>query len=347
VPSAWLTGYKAFQIFTTSLFGTSSRDANLGANVFVNSSGNYAYTESSQATLYTQYLGVHSWYNAPSGTAGNTISFTQAMTLDASGRLGIGTTSISTYGGWGGLDVRGANGGHIIVGNSALTNRGEIFTDSNGFNVNATTNNALLFKTNDTERLRISSTGAATFSGNLFMSAPAGVGTYISFKNDNNTSGFDIGQLNGSGADSYIYQRANASLILGTNNTERLRITSGGNVGIGTSSPTRLVDVQAANVEQGVSVTSTTGTNAAFYGANNGAGSFYFGLDNSAGTSFGTAYTGAIYRSGAYPITFYTNAVERMRIKSDGKINFSSLPTSATGLSSGDIWNDGGTLKIV
>ena len=38
-------------------------------------------------------LGQHKWFTAPSGTAGNAISFTQAMTLDASGRLGVGTTS--------------------------------------------------------------------------------------------------------------------------------------------------------------------------------------------------------------------------------------------------------------
>jgi hypothetical protein len=30
-----------------------------------------------------------------------------------------------------------------------------------------------------------------------------------------------------------------------------------------------------------------------------------------------------------------------------GTINAANLPTSATGLSAGDIWNDGGTLKIV
>lgn len=30
-----------------------------------------------------------------------------------------------------------------------------------------------------------------------------------------------------------------------------------------------------------------------------------------------------------------------------GKINFNTLPTSATGLSAGDVWNDSGTLKIV
>jgi hypothetical protein len=36
-----------------------------------------------------------------------------------------------------------------------------------------------------------------------------------------------------------------------------------------------------------------------------------------------------------------------MTIKSNGRINMSALPTSAAGLSAGDIWNDAGTLKIV
>lgn len=38
--------------------------------------------------------------------------------------------------------------------------------------------------------------------------------------------------------------------------------------------------------------------------------------------------------------------VQKMTVKSD-TINFANLPTSATGLSTGDIWNDSGTLKIV
>jgi hypothetical protein len=36
--------------------------------------------------------GTHKWYIAPSGTAGNAITFTQAMTLDANGDLAIGST---------------------------------------------------------------------------------------------------------------------------------------------------------------------------------------------------------------------------------------------------------------
>jgi hypothetical protein len=92
-PSAWNSGYKTMQLLTGALYGTSSRDTNLGANVFVNAGGGYAYIQSSFATNYTQFNGVHSWYTAPSGTAGDAISFTQAMTLDASGNLLVGTST--------------------------------------------------------------------------------------------------------------------------------------------------------------------------------------------------------------------------------------------------------------
>jgi hypothetical protein len=43
--------------------------------------------------LYNQYRGTHTWNTAASGTAGNAISFTQALTLHASGGLSLGNTS--------------------------------------------------------------------------------------------------------------------------------------------------------------------------------------------------------------------------------------------------------------
>ena len=55
----------------------------------------FKYISSSTATLYEQGAGAHKWYQAPSGTAGNTISFTQPMTLDVNGNLLVGQTSIS------------------------------------------------------------------------------------------------------------------------------------------------------------------------------------------------------------------------------------------------------------
>jgi hypothetical protein len=51
------------------------------------------YIANDYATYYTQISGQHQWYLAPSGTAGNTITFTQAMTLFNSGGLSLGNTT--------------------------------------------------------------------------------------------------------------------------------------------------------------------------------------------------------------------------------------------------------------
>ena len=49
----------------------------------------WKYVATGAATLYQKYLGAHAWFTAPSGTAGNAISFVQAMTLTAGGNLGV------------------------------------------------------------------------------------------------------------------------------------------------------------------------------------------------------------------------------------------------------------------
>jgi hypothetical protein len=58
------------------------------------------YATSQPAALYRLEDAAHKWYTAPSGTAGNAISFTQAMTLDASGNLLVGTTSTNPSNGF-------------------------------------------------------------------------------------------------------------------------------------------------------------------------------------------------------------------------------------------------------
>jgi hypothetical protein len=98
-PSAWQTGsYRALQIgFGSVLVGqTDASVTNLGNNFYINSVYNYTYINTEAASRYEQYLGQHRWYNAPSGTANTTATFTQAMTLDASGNLLVGTTSLSS-----------------------------------------------------------------------------------------------------------------------------------------------------------------------------------------------------------------------------------------------------------
>jgi hypothetical protein len=90
-PSAWSSGNTAMQIGNggVTLLGTTG-GAMLGANFYFD--GSYRYVVSAAASRYAQSSGEHAWFTAASGTAGNAISFTQAMTLDSSGNLGLGAT---------------------------------------------------------------------------------------------------------------------------------------------------------------------------------------------------------------------------------------------------------------
>ena len=91
-PSAWTT-YKAIEVGSLGCaFAAQSGTLDIGNNSYYSSGNKYARTGT--AALYEMSsAGGHAWYNAPSGTAGNAITFTQAMTLDASGNLLVGTTS--------------------------------------------------------------------------------------------------------------------------------------------------------------------------------------------------------------------------------------------------------------
>ena len=101
-PSAWGSGYKAIQIANYAAFAqrpAGTGDLILSWNAF-NTSGTtsgsgYVYKNTGDVASSYEQNGAHRWYIAPSGTAGNAISFTQAMTLDASGNLLVGQTSIT------------------------------------------------------------------------------------------------------------------------------------------------------------------------------------------------------------------------------------------------------------
>ena len=93
-PSAWNSGYKAVELASNVGAWSATTGINdFSLNSFFNASSQWIYKTTATAALYRQQTGQHIWYNAPSGTAGNTITFTQAMTLDASGNLLVGTTS--------------------------------------------------------------------------------------------------------------------------------------------------------------------------------------------------------------------------------------------------------------
>jgi hypothetical protein len=117
-PSAWGSTYRMQQIGSTASTGgrTAASQAYLSANWYHDGTNN-RYITSAAASQYQQDSGVHYWFTAPSGTAGNAITFTQAMTLDASGNLLVGTTNNSQIAGAGvKILPDGTDGALAIVG---------------------------------------------------------------------------------------------------------------------------------------------------------------------------------------------------------------------------------------
>jgi hypothetical protein len=96
-PSAWYTPTStALQVRQASFYAVENSALEIGNNAFLTSGGStWNYINTGFATRYNSSSGKHIWFNAPSGTAGDAISFTTAMTLDASGRLLVGKTTDS------------------------------------------------------------------------------------------------------------------------------------------------------------------------------------------------------------------------------------------------------------
>jgi hypothetical protein len=92
-PSAWAT-FKALELPGGAIAGISANQFDVVQNAYYDTS--FKYKSTGGATLYQQSGSVHAWATAASGTAGDAITFTQAMTLDASGQLLVGKTSGGT-----------------------------------------------------------------------------------------------------------------------------------------------------------------------------------------------------------------------------------------------------------
>jgi hypothetical protein len=204
-PSAWYTSTStALQVRQASFYAVENSALEINNNAFLTSGGStWNYINTGFATRYNSSSGKHIWFNAPSGTAGDAISFTQAMTLDASGNLGIGTSSPSYP-----LSVAKANNSSVVLaqlrnsdsGSSAATSfafGNDASTEAARIVYGSSTNSVIpnsLFITNDlagsiilrtdgTERARITSAGAlclnatdASTAGNLRIVQYAGSG---------------------------------------------------------------------------------------------------------------------------------------------------------------------------
>ena len=133
------------------------------------------------------------------------------------------------------------------------------------------------------------------------------------------------------GTGSVIYSDGAAPMYFSTNATERMRITSGGNVGIGTSSPSSLLSISATQPDLGINYTSSSSYGRLIF---NQSGTFKAAVQF-VGSAFGDATRQnalEIYNESVGPINFVTSGIERMRITSGGDVGIGSTGSSGNRL---------------
>jgi hypothetical protein len=216
------------------------------------------------------------------GTASNNFTIYQPASPDGTLRIGNGNTGTTS------AQVVLTSAGNVGIGTSAP---------------------ACQFMTNTSATGQIarfsSSTGAGEIQLNLGFTTTNQIGLF-----------YDLG----TGAGGLQTNVTTAPMVFRTSSTERMRIDSAGNVGIGTSSPTNVSNYKA------ITVNGTTGSFIDF---------------QSNGTTGGriqtdTTYPGmALFAITNQPMVFGTNGTERMRIDSSGKleVNFGTQIVVPNGVS--------------
>lgn len=100
-----------------------------------------------------------------------------AINLDSSGNVGVGTASPASYANYKTLTIANENttqGGVLRVQNSDATSIGLLYVDGGtSYNIKAVTGIPLVFGTNDTERMRIDASGRITMPSQPMMYANA------------------------------------------------------------------------------------------------------------------------------------------------------------------------------
>jgi len=176
-PQTWGSFFRAFRVGDYAAFATNVNAAGaiVASNAYNNDNTNWRYSFSGvAATRYETGLGTHRWLTAASGTAGNAISFTQAMTLTAAGDLGIGTTSPARK-----LDIYDATAPtfslHNATSGTGSTDGFLLFTLGSDVTLQNYESGYIAFGTSATERARITS-GGDLLVGTTNASASAGSG---------------------------------------------------------------------------------------------------------------------------------------------------------------------------
>jgi hypothetical protein len=341
--------YSGAEHITTFGSEFSSGGPVVGYGVWPSTSAALAFVSSASVALqraaYTQTGNNHVWFTGASQTAavGSAVTMTERMRMDGSGNLGLGTAPSGVR-----MDVNGSirttvgSGGTLSLFETDAVRANQLFSgaDASGSFINATFSTGgtavLRLQTANNERMRIDSVGDVGIGTNtpstyVVSSDRTLVVAGSAFSSLNLVCG---GAFGGAG----LTVDSSANLQFRNAGSERMRITSGGNLLVGTTtalSGTRVV-VSGGMHAQAVAANGTPD------GYADGGGLM---LSYAGGIGSVRAYANAS-GTGSSIINFLTAGTERMRVKAEGQVRFVPLAAAPSGAEAGDVYYDSTTNKL-